>query len=101
MSKPSGWKFACTCAVSDGVPQRSLYLALIVGTILNVNNQGDALISFSGIDWLKIALTYCVPYAVCTYGAVSARLAQWSSGIGNKEQPQCEPQLTDKSRRDC
>jgi hypothetical protein len=44
-------KLACRCAVSDGVPRRSLYVALVVGTV-----------------------TYCVPYAVCTYGAVSYQL---------------------------
>lgn len=76
MNKPSAWKFACACAVSDGIPQRSFYVALVVGTILNIINQGDALIKLSGVNWLKIVLTYCVPYAVCTYGAVSARLSQ-------------------------
>ena len=27
--------------VSDGVPRRSLFVALIVGTVLNLINQGD------------------------------------------------------------
>ena len=65
------WKLACACAVSDGVPRRSLYVALIVGTVLNLINQGDALLGMATVNWLKVALTYCVPYAVCTYGAVS------------------------------
>ena len=30
----------------------------------------------TSINWLKLVLTYCVPYAVCTYGAVSYRLNQ-------------------------
>ena len=71
----STWKRACVCAVSDGLPRRSLYVALVVGTVLNVINQGDALIGAGSIDWLKVVLTYCVPYAVCTYGAVTARFA--------------------------
>ena len=62
----STWKFACSCALSDGVPRRSLYVALVVGTVLNLINQGDALIGAGSIDWLKVVLTYCVPYAVCT-----------------------------------
>jgi hypothetical protein len=69
------WKRACIYAVSDGLPRRSLYVALVVGTVLNLINQGDALIGEGSIDWLKVVLTYCVPYAVCTYGAVTARLA--------------------------
>lgn len=67
------WKIACQCAVSDGVPRRSFYVALIVGTILNVINQGDAIFGTESINWLKVLLTYFVPYAVCTYGAVSAQ----------------------------
>jgi len=70
----STWKLACQCACSNGVPRRSLYVALIVGTILNVINQGDALLGFASINWFKIILTYCVPYLVCTYGAVSVQL---------------------------
>ena len=70
----STWKLACSCAVSDGVPRRSLYVALVVGTVLNLINQGDALLGMASINWLKLALTYCVPYAVCTYGAVSYQL---------------------------
>jgi hypothetical protein len=70
----SGWKLACQCACSGGVPQRSLYVALIVGTILNLINQGDAILGAASINWFKIALTYCVPYLVCSYGAVSAQL---------------------------
>ena len=73
-SANSIWKLACRCAISDGVPRRSLYVALIVGTVLNLINQGDALLGLASINWLKLILTYCVPYVVCTYGAVSYRL---------------------------
>jgi hypothetical protein len=64
----------CRWALSDGVPRRSFLVALIVGTILNLINQGDAL--FRGIppDVVKLALTYIVPYCVSTYGAVSYRM---------------------------
>jgi len=73
-SPNSVWKLACLCAISDGVPRRSLYVALVVGTVLNLINQGDALLGMASINWLKLALTYLVPYAVCTYGAVSYQL---------------------------
>ena len=74
MSTRSIWKLACSCAISDGVPRRSFYVALIVGTLLNLINQGDVLFGMASINWLKLILTYCVPYAVCTYGAVSYQL---------------------------
>ena len=68
------WKAACSHAVSDGVPRRSLWVALIVGTILNLINQGDMLLTGQRLDLVKLALTYIVPYIVSTYGAVSFRM---------------------------
>ena len=62
------------CCVADGVPRRSLVVALIVGTILNLINQGDVLLGGGHIVLAKLLLTYCVPYCVSTYGAVSLRL---------------------------
>ena len=59
-------------AVSWPVARNSLVVALIVGTILNVINQGDVLWSGSRIDWLKALLTYSVPFCVATYGAYNA-----------------------------
>ncbi len=63
-------------ALSDGIPLRSFYVAIVVGTILNLINQGDALFGPAQINWIKIVLTYIVPYAVSTYGAVSYRLSR-------------------------
>ena len=64
----------CHCAISGGVPRRSLVVALIVGTVLNLINQGDAMLSGMPIDLAKLLLTYLVPCCVSTYGAVSYRL---------------------------
>lgn len=57
------------------MPRRSLRVALVVGTALNLINQADALLAGGEVDWLKCALTYLVPYAVSTYGAVSFRMS--------------------------
>ncbi|MGD9711398.1 MAG: nitrate/nitrite transporter NrtS [Thermomicrobiales bacterium] len=56
------------------MPRRSFLVALIVGTILNLINQGDALFGDGRVNWAKIVLTFAVPYCVATYGAVSYRL---------------------------
>jgi hypothetical protein len=48
---------------------------VVVGTILNLINQGDVLFAGEPLDWTKLILTYLVPYCVATYGAVSFRLA--------------------------
>jgi len=56
------------------VRNRAIKVALLVGTILVAINQGSALLAgqFSAALWLKIALTYLVPYCVSTYAAVQA-----------------------------
>jgi hypothetical protein len=64
----------CRYCVSDGVPKRSFFLALIVGTVLNLINQGEILFGEGRLNLIKILLTYAVPYCVATYGAVSYRL---------------------------
>jgi len=74
MSPVSLWREGYRCATSGGVPQHSLVVALVVGLILNLINQGDALFAGRRLDWAKIALTFLVPYAVSTYGAVSYHL---------------------------
>jgi hypothetical protein len=53
---------------------RSALIALIVGTVLTAINQGDLL--FGGdvtvaLLW-KVPLTYAVPFAVATLGAMGA-----------------------------
>lgn len=63
-------------ALEDGIPRRSFGVAAVVGTVLNLINQGDAMVGGRALDWTKIALTFIVPYCVATYGAVSYRLRQ-------------------------
>ena len=70
----------CLYCVSDGVPRRSFVVALIVGVILNLINQGDALFGHGHINLTKIVLTFVVPYCVATYGAVSFRMSGRTQG---------------------
>ena len=63
-------------ALGGGVPRRAATVALVVGTILNTINQGDALVTGRPLDWLKLCLTFLVPYCVSTHGAVTAKLAE-------------------------
>ncbi len=51
---------------------RAAIVASIVGTLLNLINQGDALFGGGQPDLLKMALTYLVPFAVSAHGALSA-----------------------------
>jgi hypothetical protein len=59
--------------------RRCIAAALIVGTILFLINQADVV--FGGrattSTWIKIGLSYLVPFIVANYGIV---LASWRSG---------------------
>ena len=63
-----------TCALLHRpMLQRSIIAALVVGTILTLLNQGDVLVTggWNNALYWKIPLTYCVPFMVATYGALS------------------------------
>ena len=50
----------------------SAKVALVVGTILALINYGDRIFVHRNMmlsDWIKLVLTYCVPFFVATYGA--------------------------------
>ncbi|WP_350333765.1 nitrate/nitrite transporter NrtS [Coralliovum pocilloporae] len=51
---------------------RSIKVAVIVGTLLNLINQGDRIFVTGDPDLLKLVLTYLVPFCVSSYGAWSA-----------------------------
>jgi methyl-accepting chemotaxis protein len=57
----------------SGVAWRALLVALVVGTLLPLINQGDALSAARGLNWLKALLTYLVPFCVSLHGALSVR----------------------------
>jgi hypothetical protein len=49
-----------------------MIVALVVGTSLNLINQGDALFSGERLTLWKLALTYVVPFLVSAHGALTA-----------------------------
>ena len=53
--------------------RRSLVAAVVVGTVLTALNQGDNLLSgrWDAALYWKVPLTYCVPFIVATYGALT------------------------------
>ena len=61
----------------DGTPKKAILTALVVGSILISINHGDIILDGSMPASWKIILTYCVPYCVTTWGAVTGKLAQW------------------------
>jgi hypothetical protein len=64
---------------SGPILRRSLVVALVVGTILNTINQGDAFL-VGELNVLKVMLTYTVPFFVASYGAYGAISSGLSKG---------------------
>ncbi len=58
------------------VVHRALWVAFFVGIILNIINQGEALLhfNFASVHFGQFLLTFFVPYIVSTYSSVRAKL---------------------------
>ncbi len=56
---------------SADIVRRAVIMALVVGPILTLINQGDALFGEVAFDIWKAALTFVVPYVVATVSAVA------------------------------
>jgi hypothetical protein len=67
---------AYAIASSSPVIRLALRTSLLVGSLLNVINQGDALFGAGSVHWFKLGLTYLVPYCVATYSATSITLSR-------------------------
>lgn len=54
----------------------SIKVAIIVGLILNLINQGENLVTlnFKHLNLLKFFITFSVPYLVSTYASVKVKL---------------------------
>jgi hypothetical protein len=68
------------------VLRRAVYVALVVGTILTIINQGDVLLAgeITLLVMAKILLTYLVPYSVSTFSALSANRVVETVAKGSK-----------------
>jgi hypothetical protein len=70
-----------SAATDKGTVVTSIKVALVVGTILALINYGDRVFirhDMRLLDWIKLSITYVVPYCVATYGA--ARFATRRTG---------------------
>ena len=64
-------------ALGDGTPKKAMMTAIVVGTILTTINHGDVILKGESLNYLKIILTYCVPYCVTTWGAIHGKRVQY------------------------
>ncbi|MDE3116078.1 MAG: nitrate/nitrite transporter NrtS [Pseudomonadota bacterium] len=74
MTKQLAWidPSALRKTFETAVLTRSVLVALIVGTVLNAINQGQEFLERQPVNWLRLILTYAVPFFVASYGAYSA-----------------------------
>lgn len=63
---------------SARIAQSALRVALVVGTILNLLNQGGAILTLHGISWFHLLLNYLVPYCVASYSAAKNEISRSS-----------------------
>lgn len=57
------------------IARNALKVSLVVGTILNVINQGEPLLAGLTISWWHVGMNYLVPFCVSTYSAVKNELS--------------------------
>lgn len=69
MTRTPKAKHICQASVARSTIGTALKTALVVGTILTLINQWEAITGAAAIDWFKLILTYIVPYCVATYSA--------------------------------
>jgi hypothetical protein len=84
---PSWWQLA----TGDGTPKQAARIALIVGTVLVAINQGDVILAGLTPVWWKACLTYCVPFCVATWGAVTAKRTHLRRAAAGSEQTGVSP----------
>lgn len=51
------------------IVQAAIRVALVVGTVLNMINQGGRMLDGLPLSWFHVGLNYLVPYCVSSYSA--------------------------------
>src|SRR4051795_12321250 len=72
IKRPMETREAARRTFSGPALRRSLGVALVVGTALNLITQGPELLSGKWPVLWKLALTYLVPFLVASYGSYAA-----------------------------
>lgn len=65
---------------------RAFYIAVVVGSLLNLINQWSAIWAFENINYVTMSLTYCVPFSVSLFSS-------WLSEREHKKQGAADASL--------
>lgn len=63
-------------ACSARIAKSALRVSVAVGTVLNLINQGSAILAGTGIFWFHLLLNYLVPYCVASYSAAKNEIVR-------------------------
>ena len=72
INRPMETREAARRTFSGSALRRSLSVAVLVGTALNLINQGPEMLSGNWPVIWKVVLTYVVPFLVASYGSYAA-----------------------------
>ncbi len=61
-------------ALRWSIMRTAIKVSLVVGTLLNLINQGEALFDNTEIAWGQVLLNYFVPYCVSSYSAANTQM---------------------------
>jgi len=62
-------KYFLQLLCSIRIARNALRIALVVGTVLNLINQGETILAGNKISFFHLLLNYLVPYCVASYSA--------------------------------
>lgn len=55
------------CALGQSVWGNGLKVSAVIGTLLNMVNQGPALLAGHDVNWIGLAFNYVIPFCVSVY----------------------------------
>ena len=64
-----------TIIFSRPVIANAIRVMIVVGTCLNIVNQGVTIWHGGGVDWSRFTMNYAVPFLVASYSAAKARMS--------------------------
>lgn len=75
---------AARLCLAPSTLRRTLKIALIVGTLLSLINQGDIILAGQAnvLTWVRVLANYVIPWAVSSVGFLSARAGRATAGSG-------------------
>jgi hypothetical protein len=65
-------------AMRPRIVRNALKVALLVGAVLNLVNQGGRILDGNPVSWLQVVMNFFVPYCVSTYSAAKNEIEKRS-----------------------